>query len=181
LIDLLDLDHLDVCGNPICPAEIQHLLRLPYPADRRAGHRLRRFDNRLNAATDSGFSGTPTNVNAPSRFSKLKYALMSCSPDTASRMKWKLAACFCISSALFEITTSSAPSRRASAVLFGDVVNSTTCAPSACANFTPICPSPPSPTIPTFCPFPTFHCRIGEYVVIPAHNSGAAPPGSNPF
>ncbi len=52
----------------------------------------------------------------------------------------------------------------ASAALSGDVVKSTVCAPNACANFTPMCPSPPSPTMPAFCPLPTFQCRSGEYV-----------------
>jgi hypothetical protein len=41
-----------------------------------------------------------------------------------------------------------------------------------------MCPSPPSPTTPTFFPLATSQCRIGEYVVIPAHSSGAAPAGS---
>ncbi len=38
----------------------------------------------------------------------------------------------------------------------------TTRAPSACANFTPMCPRPPSPTMPTFWPGPTFQCFRGE-------------------
>ena len=54
---------------------------------------------------------------------------MSCSAETASRMKSKLPACFCISSALRETTTSSAPRRSASSFLPGDVVKTTTCAP----------------------------------------------------
>src|SRR5439155_26345683 len=36
-------------------------------------------------------------------------------------------------------------------------------------------PSPPRPTTPTFLPLPTPQWRIGEYVVIPAQRSGAAP------
>ena len=56
---------------------------------------------------------------------------MSCSAETASRMKSKLLACFFISSALREMTTSLAPSRKASSFLLGDVVNATTWAPSA--------------------------------------------------
>ena len=35
-------------------------------------------------------------------------------------------------------------------------------APKAFANFTPMCPSPPSPTMPTFWPLPTFQWRSGE-------------------
>ena len=77
-------------------------------------------------------------------------------------MKSKLRACFFISSAFFETTTSCAPSRLPSSALPGEVVNSTTCAPNARANFTPMCPSPPRPTTPTFCPAPTFQCRSGE-------------------
>src|SRR5438309_9138472 len=38
-----------------------------------------------------------------------------------------------------------------------------------------MCPNPPKPTTPTFLPLPTPQCRSGEYVVIPAHNSGAVP------
>ena len=44
----------------------------------------------------------------------------------------------------------------------GEVVKTTTCAPKAAANFTPMCPNPPRPTTPTFCPLRTFQCRIGE-------------------
>ena len=33
--------------------------------------------------------------------------------------------------------------------------------------------------MPTFWPLPTFQWRSGEYVVTPAHNSGAVPARSN--
>ena len=46
-----------------------------------------------NAATGIGFSGAPTSVRLPSRFSIPSSALMSCSADTQSRMKSKLNAC----------------------------------------------------------------------------------------
>ena len=79
-------------------------------------------------------------------------------------MKSKLPACFCISAAFFEITTSSAPRRTASAVLFGDVVNSTTCAPKAWANFTPMWPksaeADDADLLP-FADFPVAQRRIG--------------------
>src|SRR4028119_2276749 len=70
---------------------------------------------------------------------------MSCGAATQSRMKSKLPACFAISSASRETTTSSAPRRSASSVLFGDVVKTTVCAPNACANFPPPWPSAPGP------------------------------------
>ena len=47
-------------------------------------------------------------------------------------------------------------------VLPGDVVKTTTRAPNALASFTAMCPSPPRPTTPTFCPLRTFQCRRGE-------------------
>jgi len=47
------------------------------------------------------------------------------------------------------MTTSSAPSRKASLILSGVWVKTTTCAPIALASFTPMWPSPPSPTMPT--------------------------------
>ena len=56
----------------------------------------------------------------------------------------------------------------------GEVVKATTCAPRACASFTPIWPSPPMPTMPTFLPGPAPQCFSGDQVVIPAHKSGAA-------
>src|SRR5437867_8516330 len=90
-------------------------------------------------------------------------------------MKSKLPACFCISSAFREMTTSFAPSRSASSFLSGEVEKTTTCAPSACANFTPMWPSPPRPTMPTFLPLVTPQCCMGEYVVMPAQSKGAAP------
>ena len=51
---------------------------------------------------------------------------MSCSAATVSRMKSKLPACFFISSAFLEMTTSFAPSLSASFVLPGEVVKRTT-------------------------------------------------------
>src|ERR1700731_1889656 len=36
-VDLLNFDHLDVRGNSLFPAEIEHLLRFAKPADARAG------------------------------------------------------------------------------------------------------------------------------------------------
>src|SRR5512137_1096056 len=87
---------------------------------------------------------------------------MSCVAATASRMKSKLPACWFISSVFREITTSCAPRRIASSFLDGEVVNTTTCAPKARANFTPMWPRPPRPTTPTFWPGPTFQRRIGR-------------------
>ena len=98
----------------------------------------------------------------PSRFSKPVKASRLCGAATVLRMKSKLLACAAISSALRDTTTSSAPRRRASAVLPGEVVNNTTCAPMAWAILTPMWPSPPRPTMPTFWPGPTFQCFSGE-------------------
>ena len=89
-------------------------------------------------------------------------ASRSCGAATVLRMKSKLPTCCAIWSASFDTTTSSAPSRLASAALLGDVVKSTVCAPMACDSFTPMCPSPPRPTMPTFLPGPAFQCRSGE-------------------
>ena len=72
------------------------------------------------------------------------------------------------------ITTSSAPSRRASSDLPGEVVNSVVCAPIAWASLSPMWPRPPRPTTPTREPSPTPQWRSGEKVVMPAHRSGAA-------
>ena len=82
----------------------------------------------------------------------------SCDAATVFTIRSKLRACFFISSASFETTTSSAPSRLPSSTFDGDVVNSTVCAPNAWANFTPMCPSPPRPTMPTFLPGPAPQC-----------------------
>ncbi len=60
------------------------------------------------------------------------------------------------------MTTSSAPRRSASSFLPGDVVKTTMCAPSACANLTPMWPSPPRPTTPTFLPLVTPQWCMGE-------------------
>ena len=77
-------------------------------------------------------------------------------------MKSKLLTRRFIASSSRDSTTSCAPSRFASAVLPGEVVKSTTSAPKAFANLTAMCPSPPRPTTPTFCPLLTFQCRSGE-------------------
>ncbi len=49
-----------------------------------------------------------------------------------------------------------------------------TVAPMAAAILTPMWPSPPTPTTATERPVPAPHRRSGEYVVMPAHSSGAA-------
>src|SRR5271157_440816 len=100
---------------------------------------------------------------------------MSCSAETASRMKSKLPACFFISSALREMTISSAPRRRASSFLLGDVVNATTCASSAWAILTAMWPSPPRPTTPTFLPFVTPQRRMGELCGDPSAQERRSP------
>ena len=124
--------------------------------------RLRRRRTRGITLIASGSAGMPTKVNAPSRFNSFRYAFKSCFPDAVSRMKSKLFSCRFIASSSRDSTTSCAPNRFASPALPGEVVKSTTSAPKAFANFTAICPSPPSPTTPTFWPLPTFQCRIGE-------------------
>ncbi len=134
--------------------------------------------SRLKALTDWGLAGAPTMTSVASSLSIAISALRSWSAETVSRIMSKLPACLPIASASFVITTSSAPSRFPSAILLSDVVNRTVCAPKAWANFTPMCPSPPSPTMPTFFPWVAPHLRSGEYVVIPAHSSGAACAGS---
>src|SRR5258707_4112225 len=92
-------------------------------------------------------------------------------------MKSKLPTCLATAAASLVTTTSSAPSLFASSILLAEVVNCTTCAPNECANFNPMCPKPPNPTTPTLLPLPTFQCRSGDYVVIPAHNNGATAAG----
>src|SRR5712675_3302651 len=78
--------------------------------------RLRRFIIKLKLEIGDGFSGAPTSVMVPSSFNNRRYAFKSCSAETASRIKLKLFECFSISALFFEITTSSAPRRKASAV-----------------------------------------------------------------
>jgi hypothetical protein len=77
-------------------------------------------------------------------------------------MKSKVPSSFCIAAGSLVTTTSWAPSRTASSALPGEVVSTTTRAPNALASFTAMCPKPPRPTTPTFCPLPTFQCRRGE-------------------
>ena len=91
--------------------------------------KLRRPIISPNAETASGLAGAPTSVRLPSRRRRWRYALISWSAETASRMKSKLPACFCISFASRETTTSSAPRRRASSFLWGEVVKTTTWGP----------------------------------------------------
>ena len=79
--------------------------------------------------------------------------------------KIEASACFSISSAFRETTISSAPRRSASSVLSGEVVNTTTWAPSAWANFTPMCPRPPKTDdadLLAFADAPMVHGRIGR-------------------
>ena len=88
-------------------------------------------------------------------------------------MRSSLLSCFFIAPASLEMTTSSAPRRAASAAFAGEVVKRTVSAPSACESFTAMWPSPPSPTTPTRFPLAAPQCLSGEYMVIPAHSSGA--------
>ena len=122
----------------------------------------RRLPARGNADTCAGFSGSPTSTMLPSRFSIDRYMFRSCGAETVSRMKWNVPASAFSASGSRVSTTASAPSRRASSSLPGEVVNCVTCAPNECANFKAMWPSPPRPTTPTFCPGCTFQCFIGE-------------------
>ncbi len=77
-------------------------------------------------------------------------------------MKSKLPACFCIS---FGVAgDDDFVGAEAEGVLFlpGEVVKTTTWAPKAWANLTPMWPRPPRPTTPTFLPLVTPQWRIGE-------------------
>ena len=94
--------------------------------------------------------------------------------------KSKLRFCFSIAPGSVESTTSWAPRRSPSATLPGEVVKSTTCAPNERASFTPMWPNPPRPMMATFWSLPTFQWRSGEYVVMPAHSSGAVAARSAP-
>ena len=83
----------------------------------------------------------------------------------------------CISSALRETTTSSAPRRSASAFLVpGEVREHHHVRPElARDDFLRMRPSPPRPTMPIFLPDVTPQWRQRQaYVVIPAQRSGAA-------
>ena len=71
-------------------------------------------------------------------------------------------------------STAEAPSASASAVLPAEVVITVTSAPSPTASFTPMWPSPPSPTTAMREPLPTLKRRRGDQVVMPAHRIGAA-------
>jgi hypothetical protein len=75
---------------------------------------------------------------------------------------------------------SSAPSRSPSSCFFSDWDSTVTSAPMAEASLTAMCPSPPRPTTATRLPGPAPQRRSGEYVVMPAHSSGAAAAGSMP-
>ena len=76
--------------------------------------------------------------------------------------KSKYSACFAMASASVDSRNLWAPSAAASRSFSGDVVIIVTSAPIAAASFTPMWPSPPSPTMPTFWPGPTFQCFRGE-------------------
>src|SRR5690606_22292032 len=108
-----------------------------------------------------------------SNFNNNKYGFTSCATGIVFNRKSKLYACAFICSGSFEIKTSSAPKFIASDPFDSEVVIITTCAPSALANFTPMCPNPPKPTLPTLSPLRMFQGLKGDQVVIPAHNKGA--------
>ena len=74
-----------------------------------------------------------------------------------------------------------APSRAASFSLSRDPLSTVTSAPMEAANFTAMWPRPPRPTTATRSPRLHPNCRRGEYVVMPAHRSGAARAGSSPL
>jgi hypothetical protein len=72
--------------------------------------------------------------------------------------------CFFISSAFLESDHLVGAQPQRVLVLFGEVVKTTVCAPSAWANFTPMWPSPPRPTTPDFlalADLPVAHGRVG--------------------
>jgi len=134
----------------------------------------RRLKTRLNTAGEGcGLDGAPNSTMVPSRFSSEVKASRLCGAATVLTIRSKLFACLAISASSFDTTTSSAPSALPSATLSGEVVKATVCAPSAWLSLTPIWPSPPMPTMPTFLPGPAPQCFSGDQVVMPAHSSGA--------
>ena len=147
-----------------CAAEVEHLLRLGDAADGRAGEAAASEDE-AEDRDGQRFLGRADHGDVAVAGEQVDVGVDVVSAATQSRMKSKLPACFFISSALRETTTSSAPRRSASSFLLGEVVKTTVCAPNAWANFTPMWPSPPRPTTPTFLPLrdaPVTHRRVGR-------------------
>lgn len=101
LVDLLDWDGFNLGSDAMFAAKVEH------GSNFRA--RLRRLNIRLTGATAWGLSGLPTRVMLPSWWSNRRNELMSCSAETASRIKSKLFTCLFVSSVFCEITTSSTP------------------------------------------------------------------------
>ena len=80
-------------------------------------------------------------------------------------MKSKLRTCFAISSAFFETTTSSAPSRSASSFLFGDVVKTHGVRPESVCELYAHVPEPAEPDdadLLALCHAPVPHRRVGR-------------------
>jgi len=159
LIDQGDRDDLDVGRDPVRGAEIEHFLRLGESANSRPGESAA-FADQVSRRDRLRFDGNPRPASTCG--SDCSNWLMSCLADTVSRMKSKLLACAAIAVACFDITTSVAPRRRASPTSPGEVVRTTTWAPSAAAILTPTWPRHSGPTTPTFWPGATFQRRSGE-------------------
>ena len=122
----------------------------------------------------NGLSGSPTYAIVPSVASKLITGSSLIGAETVFTMRSNVIARSFIASRSLSSRKSCAPRRFASASLLGECEMRVTSAPIATACFTPMWPSPPRPMIPTRLPGPASHSRRGEYVVIPAHRSGAA-------
>ena len=162
-VDLLDRDDFDVGSDVVLAAEVEHLLRLGDAADGRAGQAAAGRMIRPNAATGSGFSGAPTSVRLPSRVEQVEVGVDVVLGGDAVEDEVEAAGVL-LPSRRRSWRRRPRPRRAASAssILSGEVVKTTVCAPNAWANFTPMCPSPPRPTMPTFLPFVTPQWRSGE-------------------
>jgi hypothetical protein len=172
-VDLLDVDDFDVGGDVVFVAEVEHLLSFCDAANGRAGDGFAAEDE-ADGGKRQRLLGDADETEVAVAAEQLDEGVDVVVGGDAVENEVEATGVFARLVGVFEITTSSAPRRSASSTLFGEVVKTTVCAPSAFANLTPMWPRPPRPTMPTFLPVVTPQWWSGEYVVMPAQSSGAA-------
>jgi H+-translocating NAD(P) transhydrogenase subunit beta len=172
IVDLRCGDQFDFGGDAMLAAEVEHLLRFGNATDQRPSQPLAAHDQ-----TDRGngqrLLGNPNQTHRPVPLQQLQIRIDVMLGRDRIDDEIKAPGMGTHRIRILAVTTEEAPSFNPSSTLLGDVVNNTTSAPNPLASFTATWPKPPKPTTPTFWPGPTFQCRNGEYVVMPAQSSGA--------
>ena len=160
-VDLLDRNDLDVGGDVVLAAEVEHLLGFGEAADERAREAA--------AREDEAEDGDGQRLLWRAHHGDVAVAAQQVDVGVdvvfgGHGVEDEVEAAGVLGHLVGVARDDNLIGAEAQSVvlLAGEVVKTTVWAPRACANFTPMWPSPPRPTTPTFLPLVTPQWRMGE-------------------